>query len=361
MLPEELGYSKELEEYRAENRLLDFDVGRIMAEHKERYYVKTIHREYEAEIIGNMRFTAKSRSDFPAVGDWVAISEYDEDKVLIHAILPRKTIIERQAAGKASEKQILATNVDMAFILQAVDRDFNVNRLERYLTICHNSNIQSVIILNKIDLIASEKLAEMTKMIKNRISGVLILAISNETREGFDQVYKLLKTGKTYCLLGSSGVGKSTFINTLSGSELMKTNTISNSAQRGRHVTSHRELIVLEGGGIIVDNPGMREVGVTDMSDGLENTFNAIYEYASSCKFFDCTHIHENDCAVLRAVEEGLISRASYENFLKLEREKEHYESTVAERRKKDRDFGKVVKEFKKKKSQLKPGKYTSE
>ena len=348
MILEDLGYNLELENYRKDQNLDSFGVGRVISEHKERYVVKTPEKEYDGEIIGSLRFTAHNRSDFPAVGDWGAISEYDDNKVLIHSVFFRKTIIERQAAGKQGEKQIIATNIDYAFILQAVDRDFNINRIERYLTICNTSNVSPIIVLNKIDLINDNELSEMVSKVQERIKQVPIIPISNESQKGFEKLKGNIEKGKTYCLLGSSGVGKSTLLNNLSGKQLMKTNMISASTNKGRHVTSHRELLVLENGGILIDNPGMREVGIADSKDGLEITFYAITEQSRDCKFKNCTHATEIDCAVLKAVESGEIDKLSYENFLKMEREKEHFESTVAEKRKKDKDFGKMVKNYKK-------------
>jgi len=348
MTLEDLGYNTSLENYRKEQKLNSFDVGRVISEHKERYVVKSDKGEYDSELIGNLRFSAKSRSDFPAVGDWVAISEYDEDKALIHAIYFRKSIVERQAVGKFGEKQIIATNIDYGLIVQAVDRDFNVNRLERYLTICHSSNVKPLILLSKIDLIDEPDLENILGKISERIKNVSIITISNQTQVGYKEMIAIFEKGKTYCLLGSSGVGKSTLINNISGKELMKTNSISLSSNKGRHVTSHRELIVLENGGILIDNPGMREVGITDTSNGLEITFNTIVKLSRNCRFKDCTHIHEDGCSILEAVENGEIDEASYENYLKMEREKMFFESSVAEKRKKDKDFGKMIKNFKK-------------
>jgi ribosome biogenesis GTPase len=347
MTLEDLGYNIELENYRKEQNLSSFGVGRVISEHKERYFVKTTKKEYEAEIIGNLRFSAHNRSDFPAVGDWVAISEYDENKVLIHSVFPRKTIIERQEVGKQGEKQIIATNVDYAFIVQAVDRDFNINRMERYLTICYTSNVVPIFILNKIDLIDDTELKELVSKVQERIKQVPVITISNETLNGIEKLKQNIKKGETYCLLGSSGVGKSSLLNNLSGKQLMKTNTISTSTNKGRHVTSHRELLILDNGGILIDNPGMREVGIADSTGGLEMTFEAIIELSKDCKYKDCTHTTEIECAVLAAVNRGEIEESSYENYLKMEREKEHYESTVAEKRKKDKDFGKMIKHYK--------------
>ncbi len=354
MTLEDLGYNIDFENYRKEQNLDSLGLGRVISEHKERYVVKTTENEYDAEIIGNLRFLAHQRSDFPAVGDWVAISEYDEDKVLIHSIFPRKTIIERQAVGQQGEKQIIATNIDFAFIVQAVDRDFNINRIERYLTICNTSNVKPIIILNKIDLIEDTELTKLIANVQDRIKQVPLITISNETLIGVDRLKESIIKGKTYCLLGSSGVGKSTLLNNLSGKAIMKTNSISASTNKGRHITSHRELIYLENGGILIDNPGMREVGIVDSVDGLEITFNTIVELSQNCKFKDCTHIHENGCAILEAVEKGEIDKDSYQNYLKMEREKTHFESTVTEKRKKDKDFGKMIKNYKKDKKRNK-------
>ena len=316
MTLEDLGYNIDLENYRKGQNLDSFGVGRVISEHKERYIVKTVEDEYDAEVIGNLRFSARNRTDFPAVGDWVAITEYDEDKALIHSVFPRKTIIERQAVGKQGEKQIIATNIDYAFIVQAVDRDFNINRIERYLTICNSSKVKPIIILNKIDLINDSELSKLIATIQERIKQVPVIPISNESQKGIERLKKNIGKGKTYCLLGSSGVGKSTLLNNLSGKQLMKTNEISTSTNKGRHVTSHRELLVLENGGILIDNPGMREVGIADSKDGLEITFNTIVELSQNCKFKDCTHIHENGCAILEAVEKGEIDKDSYQNYL---------------------------------------------
>ncbi|MEN2284310.1 ribosome small subunit-dependent GTPase A [Algoriphagus sp. SE2] len=348
MTLEDLGYNLELEKYRKNHNLDSFGVGRVTSEHKERYIVKTPEQEYDSEIIGNLRFTANNRSDFPAVGDWVAISEYDNNKALIQSVFPRKTIIERQAVGKHGEKQIIATNIDYAFIIQAVDRDFNINRIERYLTICNTSKVNPIIILNKIDLINDNELSELVSKVQERAKQVPIIPISNTSKKGFEKLEETLEKSKTYCLLGSSGVGKSTLLNNLLEKQLMKTNTISSSTNKGRHVTSHRELIVLENGGILIDNPGMREVGIADSNDGLEITFSKIIELSKDCKFKDCTHTTEINCAVLSAVEKGEIDKSSFENFIKMVREKEHFESTVAEKRKKEKDFGKMVKNYKK-------------
>lgn len=216
----DLGYNDYLEEYRTEQSLDAFEVGRVILEHKDRYVVKTPANEFDAELVGNLRFTAEGRYDFPAVGNWIAFSEYDEGKALIHAIYPRRSIVERQAVGKSGQVQIIATNIDYGLIVQAVDRDFNLNRLERYLTICNASHVKPVIVLSKIDLINESTLTAIIDQINQRIKDILIITISNQA-EGYDQLKPLIKKGETYCLLGSSGVGKSTLINSLSGKSQM--------------------------------------------------------------------------------------------------------------------------------------------
>lgn len=348
MTLEDLGYTAEWENVRATNQLGSFGVGRVIAEHKERYVVRTAEHEYEGEVIGNLRFSARSRSDFPAVGDWVATSAYDDDKVLIHAVFPRKTVMERQAVGKQGEKQVIAANIDYAFVVQAADRDFNLNRIERTVALCHAAHVKPLILLNKTDLVEAAEVQKLMATVVERMKQVPVMAISNVSGAGLEKLKAGLEKGRTYCLLGSSGVGKSSLLNKLAGEQRMKTNAISSSSQRGRHVTSHRELFVLSNGGILIDNPGMREVGITDAGDALEMTFDSIVTLAAQCRFKDCTHTTEAGCAVMAAVESGELDEAAYGNYLKMEREKAHFESTVAEKRRKDKEFGKMIKHFKK-------------
>lgn len=345
---EDFGYNNKFEKLRIENNLKDFEIGRVISEHKERYIAKTEKGEFEAEITGNLRFSAKTREDFPAVGDWVALTTYEDGFAIIHKVLPRFSTIKRQAVGQFGEIQIIATNIDYAFLVQAVDRDFNINRLERYLTICYSAKVSPIIVLTKTDLITQQRLSEIMESVIIRINNIPVIAISNETQDGYDAIKSIIEKGKTYCMLGSSGVGKSTLLNNLSGRTIMKTDAISQSTSKGRHVTSHRELIVLESGGILIDNPGMREVGIADSESGLETTFDQIMNLSQNCRFKDCTHTNEKGCSVLEAIENGEIDKSSYENYLKMEREKAHFESTLEEKRKKEKTFGKIMKNYKK-------------
>lgn len=347
MTLEDLGYSESLEDYKTEQNLDSFEVGRVISEHKDRYTIKTAESEIDSELIGSLRFASESRYDLPAVGDWVAFTEYDEGKGLIHAVYPRTSIIERQAVGKSGQVQIIATNIDYGLIVQAVDRDFNLNRLERYLTICNASKVEPLIVLSKIDLIEATALQFIVDQVNERIQNATIITVSNQTK-GYDEIKAFIHKGKTYALLGSSGVGKSTLLNNLSGEEQMKTGEISSSVNKGKHVTSHRELIVLDSGGIIIDNPGMREVGIADTSSGLETTFEFILEYAEDCRYKDCSHTHEQGCAILEAVDSGEIDQDAYSNYRKMLKEKSHFESNAVERKKKDKELGKLIKSVKK-------------
>jgi ribosome biogenesis GTPase len=347
MTLQDLGFTPDLEQHRKDHGLDSFEIGRVSLEHKERYIIKSTDQEFDAELIGNLRFNAQSRSDFPAVGDWVAFSEFDDGKAIIHAIYPRHSIIERKAAGRSSQAQIIATNVDHGLIVQAVDRDFNLNRLERYLTVCYSANVNPIIVLSKIDMITKEELISILDQVKSRVSDVHVVAVSHD-EGGYDDLSQHIDSGKTYCLLGSSGVGKSTMLNKLSGGELMKTGEISTAVNKGKHVTSHRELVILNNGAILIDNPGMREVGIADLSEGVETTFDDILAYAEDCRYKDCTHMHESGCAVLEAVENEDIDESAFTNYLKLQKEKMHYESDAQDRKKKDKELGKLIKDVKK-------------
>lgn len=329
-----------------------FHIGRVISEQKERYCVVAENSEYDAEITGNFRYTAQGRDDFPAVGDWVAVSLYENDFALIQSILPRYSILKRSAIAKFGESQIIAANIDYSLIMLAATGDFNVNRVERYLTICNDANLKSIILVTKIDLLDEPEINNLRLILHERIENVPIILLSNKTLDGYAELRSMLVKGYTYCMIGSSGVGKSTLLNLLSGAEVMKTGDISTATNKGRHTTSSRELVVLQNGVIIIDNPGMREVGIGDGGNGLEITFDRIVELAGYCKFKDCTHTNEVGCRVLEALEKNEIDASAYDNYIKLEKEKIFFHSTVVEKRKKDKDFGKMVKNYMKDKRQ---------
>ncbi len=348
MTLKELGLTKDITTYLEDNNLSDFTVGRVTQEHRERYIVSTGDKEYDAEITGNIRFSANSRADFPAVGDWVTMTIYDSELAIINRILPRKSVLERQAIGKYGEKQIISANIDVAFIIQSIDNNFSINRLERYLTICYSSHIEPVLVISKIDLSTENDIKNAINKLETRDKKVNYILLSNLTRQGLDQIINILQKGKTYCVVGSSGVGKSTLINNLLKKSILKTGHISQSTNKGRHITEHRELFVLDCGSIIIDTPGMKELGMTDAGEGIKNTFQEICSFALKCKFPDCKHINETGCAVLDAVNSGTIDRDSLDNFRKIQTEQQRFLITIAEKRKKDKVFGKMLKNYKK-------------
>jgi ribosome biogenesis GTPase len=344
---EYLGYDDFFETGRRQLGLGEFLVARVIAEYKGMYKVKDADGEYLAKVTGKQMFTALSREDYPAVGDWVAISKTDKEQVVIRGILPRRTIIKRKRRGK-DESQIIATNIDVAFVIESVDGDFNLNRFERYLAITKDGGVKPAIILNKIDLILKEELEEKLVQIKNRFTNTDIILTSAVTDDGLNKLRTYVISKKTYCFLGSSGVGKSSLINKLLGENIVKTEDISISTGKGKHTTTNREMYFLKNGTIVIDNPGMREVGMTDVSDGINNLFDNITVLAKKCRYIDCTHIREPGCEVLSALKAGKIDEDKYSNYINLKKEAEHYEMTELKKKEKGKQFGKFIKKAKK-------------
>ena len=342
----DLGLNNDITDYLKDNNLTDFSTGRVTQEHRERYVVSDGENEFDAEITGNLRFSASSRADFPAVGDWVTMTIYDSDQAIIHKVIPRKSVLERQAVGKFGEIQIISANIDVAFIIQAINNNFSINRLERYLTICYSANIEPVLVISKIDLSTEKEIRDAIDELEKRDKKVKYILLSNMTLTGLDQILAFIQKGKTYCVVGSSGVGKSTLINNLLKKNILKTGQISHSTNKGRHITDHRELFVLENGGIIIDTPGMKELGMTDNAEGIKTTFDEIYNISLKCKFPDCKHINETGCAVIEALNIGTIDKNSYDNYQKIQKEQERFQITAAEKRKKDKVFGKMIKNY---------------
>jgi ribosome biogenesis GTPase / thiamine phosphate phosphatase len=342
----DLGLNDEYITYLRDSQISNLSIGRVTQEHRERYVVSDGQNEYDAEITGNLRFSANSRADYPAVGDWVAMIIYDSCQAIIHKILPRKSVLERQAVGKFGEIQIISTNIDVAFIIQAINNNFSLNRLERYLTICYSSNIEPVLVISKIDLSTEREILDAISNLEKRDKKVKYILLSNITLKGLDQILDFIEKGKTYCVVGSSGVGKSTLINNLLKKNILKTGQISQSTNKGKHITEHRELFVLENGGIIIDTPGMKELGMTDNIEGIKTTFQEIFDLSLKCKFPDCKHIDETGCAVIEALNNGSIDINSYDNYQKIQKEQERFQTSVSEKRKKDKVFGKMIKNY---------------
>jgi ribosome biogenesis GTPase len=340
---EDLGYDAFFESGLKESKLSGNSAARVIAEYKEAYRVRSATGEYLARITGRRMFGALSREDYPAVGDWVAVTELDEDRAVIHGILPRKTILKKKYSRK-HESQIIATNIDVAFIVESVDGDYNLNRFERYFVLADDGKITPAIILNKIDLISAAELNLKLAQLSARFKDAAIIPTSTITERGLDELRACIMKGKTYCFLGSSGVGKSSLINKLLGRSAIKVSEISGRTGRGRHTTTSREIYVLQNGGIVIDNPGMKEVGMVDSSAGIEDVFDDITALSKKCRYVDCTHAREPGCSVLNAVKSKELDENRYLNYLKLKKETDFYAMTELEKRRKDRQFGKMVK-----------------
>ncbi|MEE9572062.1 MAG: ribosome small subunit-dependent GTPase A [Candidatus Neomarinimicrobiota bacterium] len=341
---EDIGYNSIIDTYVEDNGLDKSNIGRVIAVYKDRYLVRTDSHNLKSNITGNLQYSIDNQTELPVVGDWVHLRKFDNSMALITDVLPRHNFLERRAVGKRSDSQLIASNIDYGLIIEAITENFNLNRIERYITICNSANVSPVLLLTKTDLIKDLELEAIIDSTKHRIASVPLFAISNVTKVGINGFKSSLIKGRTYCLLGLSGVGKSTLINNLMSKKVLKTSAISESTKKGVHTTSHRQLFLINGGSIFIDNPGMREVGVTDATNSLEVTFDKISNLAESCHFNDCTHTHEKDCAVLIAIEKSELEQAAYENYLKMKKEQFHYQATLAEKKKRDKTFGKMIK-----------------
>jgi len=337
------------------SKTANFKIVRVINVSKNSFVVSNGTNDIYAELTGKFLFNSESSLDLPAVGDWVYVQLFDDDSLaIIHDILPRKSLLKRKTPGKKIEHQLIAANIDTAIIMQSLDSNFNLRRLERYLVMINEGKITPAVFLSKSDLISKEETEKKKNEIRKILPDISITAFSNNTSSDIENIKTFFSPYKTYCLLGSSGVGKTTLLNNLIQKELFKTQPIRKKDGRGKHTTTKRELIILENGAIIIDNPGMRELGVISNESGLDSTFNEIDELADKCKYKDCTHTVETGCAVLGAVESGEISEERYNNFLKFYKESLYNEMSYVDKREKDKKFGKyvrsVMKEIKNKK-----------
>jgi ribosome biogenesis GTPase len=295
---------------------------RVAQEHKQRYVLYCEKGEVEGEVSGKLRHEADSKGEFPAVGDWVAVSiGPGEQKAIIHAILPRRSCLLRKAvlSGGRTEEQVLAANLDVAFLVSGLDGELNLRRIERYLSVVWEGETIPVIVLNKMDV--CDDVDQHLREAASVAPGVPVHAISAARNEGLAVFQDYLGSGKTGAFLGSSGVGKSTIVNALLGSERLKVAPVRDYDKKGRHTTSGRELFLLPSGGMVIDTPGMRELGMWNDQSGLSRTFDDVEELARGCRFRDCRHQGEPGCAVQQAIAEGLLDVKRLGNYLKLKRE----------------------------------------
>jgi ribosome biogenesis GTPase len=353
MTNEDLGYNSTFEENKLKLALSDFVVARVISESRGAYMVKNAEGEYRAKITGKHIHSATSRESYPAVGDWVAITILNEEQAVIHAILPRVTVLKRKFGDKnrneeKSRIQIIAANIDVALIIESVDRDFSLNRFERYFLIAQNGGVTPAIILNKIDLLTTEELQDKLAQLHERFPNTDIISTTTRNDTGLDELKKYISKGKTYCFLGSSGVGKSSLINKLLNTNSIKTGDISSYSGRGAHTTTARQMYFMENGGIVIDNPGTREVGIAEEEQSVEVFFDEINALAAHCKFVDCTHTQEPGCKVIEAVKAGTLDEEKYQNYLNLKKEAEYFDLNTNEKRLKEKQIGKFIKTAKK-------------
>lgn len=311
----ELGWNDEVATKWKELDVVECVPGRIIADYGS-FFKVAIPEETTAEVSGKLKHASDSAT-LPKIGDWVALQIVEGEKGQIQGVLPRSSEISRKQPGKKVQKQVLATNVDIAFLVQALDADFSPERLERYLFQLSNQNIEPIIVLNK-----SDKVSDYSAYVKRlEPLGVKILTISALEKTGIDEVINEMYPGKTCVFLGSSGVGKSTLTNTLLGEERQLTSEIREEDSTGRHTTTHRELFVMPNGGLIIDTPGIRELQLWGTQADLEHAYPEIDEIAARCRFSNCSHTSEPDCAIRLAVEDGTLLKSKLDNYYKLQKE----------------------------------------
>lgn len=328
----------------------DLIPARVVEVHKEQYKIVTEYGEKAAKLKGSLFYNSNFDDVYPAVGDFVLVKQNPYGEDIIYKVLERKSKFSRLDTFNKVE-QVIATNFDFVFIMTSLNHDFNIKRIERYLTAAWQSGAVPIIVLTKLDLCNDCK--DYEAQIENAAAGVPIVAVSSFTGEGLDELQTYIKPSQTIVFLGSSGVGKSSLVNAIAGEEVMKVNCIREDDSKGRHTTTHRQLIMLQSGTMIIDTPGMRELGMWDVQEGLDVTFADIEELAGKCKFRDCSHISEPGCAVKEALKNGELSPERWENYLKLKKEAkfaEWKESVNIRLKEKTRqkNISKLQKEFKK-------------
>lgn len=297
--------------------------GRVAVERRKSLEVWTAIGPVSATVSGRLRHTAAGRGDLPVVGDWVGVlANGPGGGMAIHAVLPRRTAFRRKAAGNRVEEQVVASNVDTVFLVTGLDEDFNLRRIERYLTVAWDSGARPVVVLNKADLCA--ELDARVADVERVAPGVDVVPVSAKRDGGVDPLAAYLERGRTVALLGSSGVGKSTISNRLIGDDVLKTNAVREHDGRGKHTTTHRAMFVLPSGALLIDTPGMRELQVWTSGSGLDAAFDDIAVLAAECRFSDCSHQREPGCAVALALEEGRLDQARFESYVALGREMRH-------------------------------------
>ena len=343
---EDLGYSDWRRADPGDSPKDETRVARVIAVDRDRYMIGSGSGSVPAELTGRLLYCAETTEDMPCVGDWVLVDYYDNNAhAIVHEVLPRRTILRRRSSGQKVGYQLIAANIDVAFIVQSCDVDYNLNRLDRYMAMTRDGGIPSTLLLTKSDLVDGTRLESMIDEVRKE-HGIDIIPLSSTSGAGYDRFIDTIEKGKTYCLIGSSGVGKSTLLNRLLGKEEFATNTVQEKSAKGRHTTARRQLVILNNGALFIDTPGMRELGMMAFGVGIDETYDDIAAIAERCRFSDCAHTNEKGCAVLASVAEGTLTAERLQSYLKLTKESKYYEMTFLQKRKKDKAFGKMLKNY---------------
>ena len=346
-----IGYNNDIENQINADTLKEHEIARVVSVNRNKYVISNGNGNILAEASGSLVHSADSAIDLPTTGDWVYVDFYDNNSfAIIHAVVPRVTLLKRKTAGRDVNVQLIAANLDVAFIVQSIDYNLNIKRLERYLVMINESKIKPVILLSKCDLAPQGEIDKIKENILDVIPNAEIIAFSNLNGDNIEVIKDFLREGKTYCLLGSSGVGKTTLLNSILGNEKYETQAVSKKENKGKHTTTRRELIPLENGAVLIDTPGMRELGNLSVDDGIEETFAEISELAMQCKFSNCAHITEKGCAVLEAIENNEITQERYDNYIKIKKENDFNKMPTYKRKAKNKALSKNVKSSKKRK-----------